>query len=674
MPTDVSGRVQAERKTTAPTQQDQHWWIFPARWSWFSRLSLALGLAGCTGTVTDEPGMGRGGTSTGSGGATPTAGTTSSAAGTASSGTSNGSGTGGIANAGASNGGASNGAGGGSSGTGPSSGGSVGVSTGGTAPVIDCSAIAPGRSPLRRLTTYEYNNTLSVLLGDTTSPGRVLPAQSDSKENLFGNDAEEQSPSSLLVEKYQTAAEDIAARATVDAAALGRLAACTSSLTTANEEACARTIATTIAPRAWRRTVTTAEVDELVALYKGVRGIATTVTFASGVGAILEGILQSPEFLYRVEHGVAVAGSTTVRRVAGREMANRLSYLFWQTMPDAALFQLADAGTLDTKEGVLSQARKMLTDPRTQATVAFFFDNLLPIPDLGALTRDPALFPTFSSAIGVAMRQEVQRLLAYEIFENTSAVGQYSAGSWPALLTSPYTFVNEALFNYYGAATFAPGVTVRGTALQKVELNSAQRLGLLTLGGITAGGTTSNRTNPVLRGSFVLNKVMCMNIELPVGLAVSPPDPYTAKTARERFSLHSASATCAGCHSLIDPMGFPFENYDAVGLYRATERYTDPNTNMVYDTPIDASGSVPGVTGTAKNGVELVRLLATSEAIGPCFSSHWMRYAYGRSIDASADACNQQSLRTAFKGAGYNIKELLVALTQTDAFLYRTAE
>lgn len=632
-----------------------------------------LALASCTGSVTDDPNGALGGMNAGGQNTAATGGMT------ANGGAANGAGSGPVA--GTSNGGTSTGVGGsggsipggGSGGSGASTGGAISTSTGGTAAPADCKSISPGPAPLRRLTTYEYNNTIQVLLGDTTSPGRALPAQADSKHNLFGNDAEEQSPSSLLIEKYDTVAEEIAARATANADALGRLHACARGVTTANEEACARSIATTIAPRAWRRVVTTAEVDQLVALYRAVRALSTTTTFASGVAAMLEGLLQSSEFLYRAERGSAIAGNSSVRRVGGREMATRLSYLFWQTMPDDTLFQLADAGMLDTKEGVLTQARKMLSDPRARATVGFFFDNLLPIPDLDGLTRDAMLFPTFSSAIGAAMRQEVQRLLDYEIFENTTPVGSYAAGSWPALLTSPYTFVNEALFNYYGASTFAAGANVRGTTLQKVALNTEQRLGLLTLGGVTAGGTTSNLTNPVLRGAFILNKVMCLNIELPLGLAVSPPDPYSGKTARERFSQHSANGTCAGCHKLIDPVGFAFENYDAVGLYRTTERTTD-TAGMVYNTPIDASGAVPGVAGAAKNGVELVRLLATSDKVGPCFASHWLQFAYGRSIDANADTCNVQSLQTAFAGAGYNIKELLVALTQTDAFLYRTAE
>jgi hypothetical protein len=550
-----------------------------------------------------------------------------------------------------------------------------GITGAGGAPVpIDCSALAPGRSPLRRLTTYEYNNTVRDLLGDMTNPGSALPAQVDSKQNLFGNDADEQAPTDVLIEKYQAVAEAVAARATASASALGRLHSCASNVTTANEEACARMIATSLAPRAYRRVATTAEIDELVTLYRNVRALATTTTFASGVAAILEALLQSPEFLYRVELGAPVAGNTTARRVVGREMATRLSYMFWQTMPDPTLFQVADAGTLDTNAGVLAQAEKMFTDQKSHPMVAFFFDNLLPIPDLSGLTRDAALFPTWSPTVGAAMRTEVQRFLEFEIYENTMQVAPpYAAGSWPAILTAPYTFVNQSLFTHYGASSFASGTSVTGTALTKVNLNTSQRLGLLTLGGIGAGSTTSNLTNPVLRGLFVLNKLMCLNIELPTGFTPMAPDPYSGKTARERYSKHSTATVCASCHRSIDPIGFPFENFDAVGRYRATERWTDPMTNMTYDTPIDASGAVPNVSGTAQNAVELVRLLATSAEVETCFASHWMRFSYGRSLE-SVDACNQQSVQKAFEASGYNIKQLLLSLTQSDGFLYRPVE
>jgi hypothetical protein len=573
------------------------------------------------------------------------------------------------------------GSGTGGSGTGGNSavgtGGSAVTGTGGSSPpLLPCNTIAPGRSPLRRLTTYEYNNTVRDLLRDTTNPGSALPAQVDSKQNPFGNDADEQAPTDVLIEKYQAVAESVAARATASAAALGMLHSCASNVTAANEESCARMIVTALAPRALRRAVPTAEIEEYVALYRSVRALSTTSTFASGVAAMIEGLLQAPDFLYRVEIGVAVASDPAVKRVTGREMATRLSYLFWQTMPDPTLFQAADAGMLDTNDGVRQQAQKLLDDPKSHPMMAFFFDNLLPIPDLSGLTREAALFPTWSPSIGAAMRTEVQRFLEHEIYENTTqAAPPYAAGSWPAILTAPYTFVNQALFSYYGPSTFAPGTSVTGTPLTKVNLNTSQRLGLLTLGGMAAGSTTSNMTNPVLRGVFIMNKLMCANIDLPTGFTPMPPDPYSGKTARERFSLHSASAVCASCHKSIDPLGLPFENYDAVGLYRTSERWTDPATNMTYNTPIDASGAVPGVTGTAQNGVELVKLLATSPDVQNCFASHWMRFAYGRSLEnGGADGCNYQSTRLAFQNGGYNVKQLLLALTQTDGFLYRPAQ
>ncbi len=268
---------------------------------------------------------------------------------------------------------------GGSTMGGPGSGNSTG--TGGTE-VIACTGIAPGRAPVRRLTTYEYSNTIRDLLGDMTSPGNALPPQVDSGQSLFGNDADDQSPSSYLIEKYQSVAESIATRATADATAMGKLDACAMNATAANQESCARAIATSLAPRAYRRAVTSSDIDELVTLYKGVRALSPTLTFNSGVAAMIEALLQAPEFLYRVELGTPVAGNSSVKRVAGREMATRLSYLFWQTMPDATLFQAADAGMLDTKEGVAAQAKKMVDDTRTRDMVAFFFDNLLPLPDL----------------------------------------------------------------------------------------------------------------------------------------------------------------------------------------------------------------------------------------------------------------------------------------------------
>jgi len=558
----------------------------------------------------------------------------------------------------------------GGAGPAPGAGGASGGSAGEAPLPTTCTTIAPGRAPLRRLTTHEFNNTVKELLGDATNPGSEFPSEILGKG--FGNDADLQSVSDLLAEKYFSVAESIAVRATETPAALGRLHACTQGLATANEESCARSIIQSLLPRAFRRTVTDAEIDEFHGLYASTRALSPSLGFGAGVAAVVSALLQSPEFLYRVEVGAEVAGNSAVRQLTGSEIATRLSYLFWQEPPDSGLVQAAASGALDTREGVRAEAQRLLADSRSRAMVGHFFDNLLPISNLPTLTRDKTLFPTFSANVGAAMRREVQRVLEHEIFENTTPApgSPYAAGSWPAALTTPYTFVNQALFDFYGAESFAPGTSVTGTELQRVELNGSQRLGLVTLAGMMAGTATTNLTNPVLRGAFVVKHLMCREIPLP-NFPVAPPEPYTGKTARERFGKHSAEAGCSGCHQFMDPIGLALENYDAVGRYRTSERSVIDG--VTYDTPIDASGSVPGVPGTATGPVELVRLLASSEETQACFAESWMQFAYGRVLDA-ADECTRQSVETAFKTSGYDVKKLLLELTQTDAFRYRPVE
>ncbi|MGK4008037.1 DUF1592 domain-containing protein [Sorangium sp. So ce1036] len=501
----------------------------------------------------------------------------------------------------------------------------------------------PGRAPLRRLTRFEYNNTVRDLLGDTTQPAFSLP--SEDLGNGFGNDADTQSVSSLLAEQLGTVAEGVAQRATVTPEALARLAPCASDVTAANEEACARTIIERLAPRAYRRPLAAGEADELLALYTAGRADAT---FAVGVATVIEALLQSPDFLYRVEWGTPDPERPELRRPTGDEMATRLSYLLWGTMPDEELRMAAQAGELSTKEGVRAHAERMLADPRARRVIRFFFDNLLPISNLADLERDAETFPTFSRAIGSLMREETQRFLEHEIFEGT--------GTWPSILTAPYTFVNGPLAEFYGIS----GVT--GDAFQKVPLDTTQRLGLLTQAGVMAGTTHSNLTNPVVRGSFVVQKLMCRVIPLPTGEIleqVKPPEPYTGATARERYSKHSQDPVCAGCHKFMDPIGFSFENYDAVGLFRTTEN----------DVTIDASGSVPGTEGTVNGPIELVRKLAETEEAQRCFAAHWVEFAYGLTLRAE-DTCTREAVTAAFEASGYNVQKLLIDLTQTDAFHY----
>jgi len=508
----------------------------------------------------------------------------------------------------------------------------------------------PDAAPLRRLTRFEYNNSVRDLFGDTTQPANALPAEQ--LGNGFGNDGDALSVSSLLAEQYGLVAEGIAARATATPAALGRLAACAQALTP-DEPACTRSLIEGLAPRVYRRPLAAGEADDLVELAGTIRA-TEGATFATSIAAVIQALLQSPDFLYRIEFGVADARNPELRRPSGEEMATRLSYLFWGTLPDDTLRAAAAAGELSTNEGILSQATRMLDDPQSHRVVRFFFDNLLPINGLSDLTRDEALFPAYSSALGAAMREETQRFLEYQIFEGE--------GTWPSALTAPYTFVNDELANFYGM----PGIV--GSAFRKVPWpKPEQRVGLLLQAGVMAGTITTDHSNPVLRGTFVANKLLCQQISLPsdpeILAMVQVPEDTSGATARERFSKHSSQPVCAGCHRSLDPIGFALENFDPIGQYRSHEN----------GVAIDPSGAVPGEIGTVRGPVELAQKLAGSEAAQICFASHWMNFAYGRTL-GTADRKTQAAVQAAFKRSGYSVKDLLLALTQTDAFLYLPAQ
>jgi hypothetical protein len=461
----------------------------------------------------------------------------------------------------------------------------------------------------------------------------------------------------LLAEQYSAAAEAIARRATESKERLAVLQPCAISITDATdvvtEDACARMLIESLASRAYRRPLEAAELDELLAFRQSMR---VSLAFAASIGAVVEALLQTPDFLYRIERGVADPSHPDRLRPTGYEMATRLSYLLWGTLPDEPLHDAAASGELLTAQGVLRHATRMLDDPRARPIVRFFFDSLLPIAGLSGLSRDRTLYPTFSSQIGALLREETQTFLAYEIFEGS--------GSWRSALTAPYTFVNQALAAFYGIGG------VEGEAFQKVALDPGKRLGLLTQAGMLAGTTHSNVTSPVLRGSYVVRRLMCIDIPLPtaallgedVFAQIKAPEPYSGATARERFAKHSANPVCATCHQRMDPVGLALENFDAVGLWRDQEN----------GVTIDPSGVAPGV-GSVSGPVELAQKIADSEQTQRCFASHWLDFAYGRTL-AAADDCTRDSVFAAFRDSNYDVRQLLLSLTQSDAFLYLPAD
>ncbi len=519
----------------------------------------------------------------------------------------------------------------------------AGASSGGSASLpLDCSQPVAPRAPLRRLTRFEYNNTVRDLGLAAEAPADALPGEE--LGNGFGNDADVLGVSPLLIDGYRQVAQQVAERLTGDAARLASLTGCEP---TAAPAACAGRFIADLGARAFRRPLVAEEASMLQAVFDN--GLQLGGSFATGASDVIEAILQSPQFLYRIELGqpTALAG---VARPSDYEMASRLSYLMWGSTPDAPLLAAAAAGQLQTQAQVQAQAERLLADARSHDVVRFFHSQWLGIRGLDNLVRNEQYYPTFRAGMGALFRQETEALIEDVVFQG--------AGSLGALFSADYSFVNDALATFYGMS----GVT--GGEFRKVSLDASRRLGLLTHASILSATTPGSRTDPVVRGKWVFTKLLCGVVPDPPPGVPQLAEPTPGISVRERLGMHRANEPCKSCHQLMDPFGFAFENYDGVGLWR----------DMADGVPVDASSEIftTDVAGPLDGAVELGRKLGQSVDAQHCYVGRWLTYAYGRG-ETSQDACSRASLEQAFAAAGGNVKQLLVALTQTDAFLYRPA-
>jgi hypothetical protein len=510
---------------------------------------------------------------------------------------------------------------------------------------IACPTQTPGPSPLRRLTRQEYNNIVKDVFGDTTNPSAAIPP--DETGNGFGNDAEALSVSSLHAEKYELVAQGISARATATPAQLQKLAPCASETMVANELACAQTIVAAWVPKLIRRPLAPGEADELMGLFAVGRD---KTNFATAIATVFEGVLQSPDFLYRIERGESVPGVASLRRPTSLEMATRLSFLYWGSIADDELLAAAAADELVTAVQIRAQASRMIRSPKSKQMLRYFFDNLLPIAGLRDLERDKTKFPTFSAAIGQWLREETMTFLERQILEE--------GASWPSLFSAPFTYLNEPLSKFYGSQPLV------GEAFAKVALNPIERRGLLTQAGVMAGTTHSNVTSPVVRGSYVMQKLLCQDIPLPSQAlleVIKVPAATVAATARQRYAITQV-APCIGCHQLMDPVGFPLEIYDPIGLIRRTEN----------NVAIDSSGALPlKDPGPVSGPVELAQKVSEAPELNECFSRNWFSFAVGRTMSHSKDdLCALEKLKTSFAKEGFKVESLLIELALSDSFRF----
>jgi hypothetical protein len=332
-------------------------------------------------------------------------------------------------------------------------------------------------------------------------------------------------------------------------------------------------------------------------------------------------------------------------------MASRLSYFLWASMPDEALLAAAQEGRLATAADVRREAERMYGSDRSRAVVRHFNRLWLELSGVDGQHKDAAKFPDYTDDIGPLLRTQTETFTENLYFT--------PGGTLEELFTAPYTYMNQALARFFGAS----GPT--GDAFERVELDPAKHAGVLTEASLMSHFATADRTHPILRGVFVRRKVLCHELpEPPPGITdgrATVVDPNA--TERERLAVHRIDPSCAGCHQFIDPVGLVFENFDATGRWRDLEA----------GKPVDVSGNLDetDVAGPVNGAVELSHKLAQSEQVRECMALNWFRFASGRG-ETEDDACSVAGVKQAFSQSGGDLRELVLSMTQTDAFLYRT--
>ncbi len=525
----------------------------------------------------------------------------------------------------------------------------IGSGGGGSADDAVAKKLCVVDTPIRRLTRFEYNNTVRDLLGDDTNPADALPPEEEVAG--FNNQAGALTTSDLLVEQYANVAETVSARAVTNIEAL--MDGCDP--VSQGGDGCALSFIERWGQRAYRRPLVQEEIDRLKGVFDWAVADPDLGTFEDGIQMVIEVVLQSPFFLYRPEYGSDTPIEGDVVPFTSWEMATKLSYMFWNSMPDDPLFEAAANDALVTREQIAAQARRMLEDGRAKDTIRNFHRQWLLLTELENVTKDTSIYPAFNASLRPLWEEEIQTFIEQVILEGD--------GTLETLLTGDYSFMNEELANFYGNDVIDP---VTGTEFRRVQLDPTRRSGLLTSAALMATHANLNQSSPVFRGKFVREQLMCNTLPLPPNdLVIEPPELDPTKTTKEQFEEIGADPACASCHSLMNPIGFIFEHYDGVGQWRDQQNGKD----------IDAVGEVvqtDDLDGTYDGAIELAQALATSTQVQECVSSQWFRFSYNRSVTPE-DSCSLDQINETFVASNFNVRELLVALTQTNAFLYRRA-
>ena len=509
----------------------------------------------------------------------------------------------------------------------------------------------PAPFRIRLLLGWQYRNAVRDLLGEEAAAA-VTPPPDTTVNGWDAIGAAQLSLSPTAVDLYEGSAQQASAMAFGNGSLRDSILGCApGTIDPSTSSSCMRGFVSRFGRRAWRRALTEQEVTTWAAV--GASAAADYHDFYKGAAFVAAGLLQSPNFLYLVEVGEADSSSEGRLRLTGYEIASRLAFFLTGSTPSEELLTAAEAGELDTAEGIRSWASGLLQQPSAQEAVERIFDEFLQLRELPQLTKDTRAFPAFNSALAAAMRDETQLLLASLVWND--------GGDFRRFFDADYTFVNRDLASLYSLGFPEPASPSLRPEFAQVALpEDSRRGGFLGQASFLALMAHPASSSPTLRGKFVRERLLCQDIPPP------PPDvdinlPNTeGMTTRQKLMAHRQNPSCAGCHVLMDDIGLGLENFDGIGAYRSSES----------GQPIDASSAFDGVDFIGAR--ELGRLLGSDQRVTHCLSRNLFRAATGH-VDGLGESGPLNEIHARFGASGFRLQELLVEIAASDAFRFGSA-
>lgn len=507
---------------------------------------------------------------------------------------------------------------------------------------LDCSTSKhAATTTLHRLTTAQYQHAINDIFDARVRPSTSWPAPSGTTVTGFSTEEQVNQVGEQGATQLIRAADDVALGV---GGAIGELLPCSRGASPG--QACFDSFLGSFARRAFRRSLTTDERATLQAIYQG--AMSEDASFGDAVAIVTAAILQSPQFVYVVED----AGGSG-RALTGQELASRLSFYFWDSVPDDELLAVAESGTLTDPTVLAAQARRLLESPKADTAIARYFREWTQAKELLATDKDSTRFPMFDLAYARSLGGSFDRFVVAQV---------RSQATLETLLTSTDTYVDEHLAPTYGVTPPAPGSWL------KVAGDRSRVAGLLTHPLLMATNAHTTEPSFVFRGRMVAQRLLCSDFGTPPANALSvlenAPRPENP-TARQVATTIESNATCGGCHRVLDPPGLALERYDAIGQYRETDEL---------GRPIDTRGALIGLGDDPvpfEGPSDLAATMARRPEATECLSKQLFRFAFSRR-ETEADACALQQLGDVLSESRGDVSAAMLALTSTDAFTWRT--